>query len=145
LEKAAAKGDSIGIGRAAVVNISTQMGSIDDNGSGSYYPYRTSKVNLSTAHIRNIRIESIVDSELNYYSNPQAALNMATKSLSVDLIPKGIMAVAIHPGWVQTDMGGSHATLTTDTSVENIVNTLEGLNKGQNGAFLNYNGKPLPW
>ncbi len=65
--------------------------------------------------------------------------------MSVDLAEKKIIAIALHPGWVQTDMGGSNATLTIAQSVEEMVNTLEGLKEGHNGQFLNYNGKVLPW
>ena len=61
-----------------IVNITSKMGSIDDNTSGGYYLYRSSKT----------------------------ALNMAVKSLSLDLASRGITTIVMHPGWVQTDMGG---------------------------------------
>ncbi|PIK44613.1 hypothetical protein BSL78_18534 [Apostichopus japonicus] len=63
----------------AVLNLTSGYGSIEGNTSGGIYAYRASK----------------------------AALNMITKSLSIDLRPDNIMAVALDPGWVQTDMGGS--------------------------------------
>jgi len=108
---------SFEIGKAAVVNISTLIGSITDNTSGGYYPYRMSKV----------------------------ALNMGTKSLSIELKKENILITMIHPGWVQTDMGGKNATLTVPQSVSSMVGVLESLNESYNGKFLNYDGKELPW
>lgn len=108
-------------GKPVVANITSQMGSIDDNTSGGHYAYRTSK----------------------------AAMNMLTKSLSVDLESEGIRAVAIHPGWVLTDMGGPKAPLSTETSASNMINTIVRVSKdeiGTNGnIFLNFDGKPIPW
>lgn len=63
---------------------SSQMGSIGDNSSGGYYAYRVSK----------------------------AALNMVAKSMSNDLRSRGVITVALHPGWVQTRMGGAGAPVT---------------------------------
>ena len=91
-----------------------------------------------TSHLLNYII-------LSFPFSVQAALNMATKCLSVDLIGKKIMTVSIHPGWVQTDMGGPSAPLTVSNSVEGIVEVLAGLNEIHNGQFLNYDGKPLSW
>ena len=70
---------------------------------------------------------------------------MITKTLSVDLQPHGILAVALHPGWVQTDMGGPSASICTTTSVAGLLNTINGLNEETSGAFLNYDGAVIPW
>src|SRR5262249_42607266 len=82
-----------------LVHITSQMGSIDDNTSGGSYAYRMSK----------------------------AALNMAGRSLAVDLAGRGIISVLVHPGWVQTDMGGRSAPVTPETSANNIVTLVERL------------------
>lgn len=100
-----------------LVYITSKMGSIADNGSGGAYIYRTSK----------------------------AALNAAVKSISLDLASHGAIAVAIHPGWVQTDMGGANALIDTQTSVTNMRRVIEGLKTSDNGRFLNYDGKEIPW
>ncbi|MBX7145695.1 MAG: SDR family oxidoreductase [Alphaproteobacteria bacterium] len=100
-----------------VVNITSRMGSIEDNQSGQYYAYRTSK----------------------------AALNMATKNLAVDLKSDNIKAVAIHPGWVKTDMGGQNAPLTVNESVTAIRRTIDTIKPQDTGSFLNYDGSKLPW
>jgi len=108
-------------GNPVVANITSKMGSMDDNTSGGHYAYRTSK----------------------------AAKNMITKSLSVDLAPEGIKAVAIHPGWVLTDMGGPQAPLSTETSVSNMVNTIQRVSQDEIGKdgniFLNFDGDTIPW
>lgn len=119
LQKAAAvvKDKKLSASRAAVVNITSKMGSVEDNTSGGSYPYRVSK----------------------------AALNMATKSLSLDLKQFGILAFMLHPGWVLTDMGGPKALLTPQTSVSNMMNTILKASDDQSGVFLNYDGKPIPW
>ncbi|KFM58978.1 C-factor, partial [Stegodyphus mimosarum] len=93
------------------------MGSIDDNTSGGCYPYRTSKT----------------------------ALNMVTKSLAVDLKPSGVLAFALHPGWVQTDMGGSNALITPQTSVNGMLNTILSATAEHCGLMMNYDGKRIPW
>jgi len=70
---------------------------------------------------------------------------MITKSLSVDLKPDGIIAVAVHPGWVQTEMGGPNALISTTTSVAGLLKTMNGLNEETSGSFLNYDGTVIPW
>ena len=70
---------------------------------------------------------------------------MATRSLSVELKEDGILVTALHPGWVQTDMGGPNAAITVETSVTNIVKTLYSLTEKHNSGFVQYDGKELPW
>ena len=79
------------------------------------------------------------------YRASKAALNMEWKGLSVDLAPKGLICVVLHPGWVQTDMGGQAATLTIAQSVPSMVTVIDGLKPADNGRFLNYDGAELPW
>jgi NAD(P)-dependent dehydrogenase (short-subunit alcohol dehydrogenase family) len=118
LEKAAnSSSGPLGIQRAAVVNVTSLMGSIADNGSGGEYAYRSSKT----------------------------ALNMVTKSLSLDLRSKNILAMVIHPGWVKTDMGGSNAPLSIEDSVRGMIKVIANLSDGDSGKFLRYNGEELPW
>jgi len=70
---------------------------------------------------------------------------MATKSMSVDFKKAKILAIALHPGWVKTDMGGPKAPLTPDQSVDGITQLLLSLTDKHNGKFLQYDGKELPW
>jgi len=75
----------------------------------------------------------------------QAALNMVTKSMSVDLKPHGILAITLHPGWVATEMGGSNALIDATTSVSGLLKVMEGLNEDSAGSFISFKGEIVPW
>ena len=102
---------------AVVANISTLMASVADNHSGGRYSYRASK----------------------------AALNMVTKSLSLDLLPMGVTCVALHPGWVRTDMGGQRAPVPVEESARGLWSVINELEPEDAGRFLEYTGEELPW
>ena len=70
---------------------------------------------------------------------------MVTKSLSLDVRDKNIIAMVIHPGWVKTDMGGSNAPLSIEDSVRGMIKVMANLNEGDSGKFLRFNGDELPW
>jgi NAD(P)-dependent dehydrogenase (short-subunit alcohol dehydrogenase family) len=103
--------------RKTVFNITSQLGSIASNTGGSSYAYRASKT----------------------------ALNQLTVSLSHELKAEGFTCVAVHPGWVQTDMGGKNAPLTTEVSIAAMLRVIDDLKPEDTGKFLNYDGAPLPW
>ncbi|XP_075156926.1 SDR family oxidoreductase sniffer isoform X2 [Haematobia irritans] len=103
--------------RAAIINMSSMLGSIEMNETGGLYAYRTSK----------------------------AALNAATKSLSIDLFPFKILCVALHPGWVRTEMGGKNAPLEIEPTTAEIIDTIMKFNASHNGGFYQHNGEKLPW
>ncbi|KAE8739404.1 hypothetical protein FOCC_FOCC015092 [Frankliniella occidentalis] len=118
--KKASKGNESapkGSQRAVIVNMSSVLGSIAQNNQGGFYPYRASK----------------------------SALNAVTRSLSQDLKDDGILAVSLHPGWVQTDMGGKQAPLTVEQSTQAMISFVEGLTDKHNGGFYQYDGSQLPW
>ena len=100
-----------------LIYISSKMGSIDDNKGGGSYVYRSSK----------------------------AALNAVVKSIAVDLGNSGYSVAVLHPGWVQTEMGGPNALIDTDTSVSNMINVIDNLNTQNSGSFFNYDGVIIPW
>ena len=103
-------------GKPIVANITSRMGSISDNDSGGYYGYRASKT----------------------------ALNMFNKSMAID--NPWLTAIVIHPGWVQTDMGGSDATVPAPDSAKGIWNVIETARKNaSSGKFFDYKGEALPW
>lgn len=99
-----------------MIAISSRLGSITHN-DGARYAYRASKT----------------------------ALNMEWQSLSKDTAGKGLISVVLHPGWVQTDMGGKAATLTIEQSVPAMVKVIDGLKPADNGRLINYDGSAIPW
>lgn len=72
-------------------------------------------------------------------------MNSMTKSMSIDLKGDGIMTISMHPGWVQTDMGGKHAPLKPEQSILGMLSTIAKLGPEHNGTFLQFDGKTLPW
>lgn len=79
------------------------------------------------------------------YNSSKAALNMVTRMLSFDLERMGIAVQAIHPGWVQTDMGGAHAAVTVYDSAAGILILIDHLSLANTGMFYVYNGEKHPW
>ncbi|WP_058836208.1 SDR family oxidoreductase [Luteimonas abyssi] len=79
------------------------------------------------------------------YAISKAALNMATVQLAQALAPRGIVAVAVSPGWVRTDMGGEHAELTPDDAVSGLLERIDRLALADTGSFFDQRGAPIPW
>jgi NAD(P)-dependent dehydrogenase (short-subunit alcohol dehydrogenase family) len=79
------------------------------------------------------------------YCVTKAALNMVTKLLSAALQERGITVVSVHPGWVQTDMGGEQAPLEAPQSVEGLLRVIDSLRIADSGTFLDWQGEALPW
>lgn len=100
-----------------VVNVSSAMGSLTKKEYGRHYSYSASK----------------------------AALNMLTRAAAHDLRDEGIVVVALHPGWVQTDLGGGQATLSPRESVEGMIRVIAGLTPGHTSRFLTWTGDEHPW
>lgn len=102
--------------RRLMVFIGTRSGSIGDNTSGGHYAYRCSKT----------------------------ALNMAVKSLSIDLAPRGVITAVLHPGSVATETrkGGQIAV---DESVSGMRHVIEGLTDEMSGTFRRYDGGTIEW
>ena len=79
------------------------------------------------------------------YNISKAAQNMATALLARALQPRGIIVLALHPGWVQTDMGGSGATLPATQSVQGLLQVIDAASLQSSGSFLDWCGAALPW
>jgi NAD(P)-dependent dehydrogenase (short-subunit alcohol dehydrogenase family) len=80
-----------------------------------------------------------------HYKASKAALNMYMHALAVDVKKDGIISVVISPGWVNTAMGGSSATLTPDKSVAGMLKVLDKLTLEETGRFFNWNGSEIAW
>ncbi|KAG8432830.1 hypothetical protein GDO86_017182, partial [Hymenochirus boettgeri] len=75
----------------------------------------------------------------------QAALNMLSRCHAECYKQDGIISIAIHPGWVQTDMGGDQAPLTKETSVDGMMKIITSLDEKHSGTFVDWEGKTIPW
>ena len=102
--------------KGKAIAITSQMGSIADS-STAWIPYRASK----------------------------AALNMAWHVLANEVRDQGVTLGLMHPGWVQTDMGGPGATIDAPTSVHGMISVIGGLKIEQSGGFFGYDGREIPW
>jgi NAD(P)-dependent dehydrogenase (short-subunit alcohol dehydrogenase family) len=100
-----------------VIAITSKMGSIADNDSGGSIIYRSSK----------------------------AALNAAWRSLAIDWRGRDLAVAMLHPGWVQTAMGGPSAPVSPHESVAGMRCVINALTRDRSGAFLDFRGAPIPW
>tara|TARA_B100000575_G_scaffold294109_1_gene308043 strand:+ start:285 stop:950 length:666 start_codon:yes stop_codon:yes gene_type:complete len=97
--------------------VTSRMGSLEDNTSGSRYGYRMSK----------------------------AAANMAGVSLAHDLNHRGVAVALLHPGYVKTDMTGGNGHIGPAESAQGLLDRMDELNLGNSGRFWHANGDILPW
>jgi NAD(P)-dependent dehydrogenase (short-subunit alcohol dehydrogenase family) len=104
-------------GNAKIVSITSGYGSLAQTSTGTPYHYKASK----------------------------AALNMYMHALAVDLKKDGLISVVISPGWVNTAMGGSGASLTPEKSVAGMLKLMDKLTINETGQFFNWNGGTIPW
>jgi NAD(P)-dependent dehydrogenase (short-subunit alcohol dehydrogenase family) len=79
------------------------------------------------------------------YASAKAALNRLMRSVSTDLKPRGVIVGLVHPGWVQTDMGGPHAEISAQESAAGLRKVAAEWTVETSGDFLNWNGKPHAW
>jgi len=79
------------------------------------------------------------------YSASKAALNKYMRLAALELGKENISVGLIHPGWVQTSMGGANADITAEASAEGIIDVIAKLNTSNNGGFWNYDGEVHPW
>jgi NAD(P)-dependent dehydrogenase (short-subunit alcohol dehydrogenase family) len=102
---------------AKVALVTSRMGSIADNTSGGRYGYRMSK----------------------------AALNAAGRSLAIDLAPRGVSVVLLHPGYVRTDMTGRQGDVEPAEAAAKLVERIDELKPATSGNFRHASGEELPW
>ena len=103
--------------RKTIVAITSGLGSISTNDDGGWTAYRISK----------------------------AALNQLVRTIAAELSAEKFTCVAISPGWVRTDMGGSGASLSPEESVRSMLRVIDRLRPSDNSRFLDRNGKDVPW
>jgi NAD(P)-dependent dehydrogenase (short-subunit alcohol dehydrogenase family) len=103
--------------RPRIITLSSQLGSMLQPTATGNYAYRSSK----------------------------AAVNKVMQGLAVDLRSENIIVCPVHPGWVQTDMGGAKADLTVQESASGLIQTIDRLQLSDSGHFLKWNGEEHPW
>ena len=79
------------------------------------------------------------------YRSTKAALNNAWHNLALMLKGRGIACYPVHPGWVQTDMGGPSAPLTPDKAMSSLRAHIDRWTLADSGRYLSWDGKELPW
>ncbi|MCW3797704.1 SDR family oxidoreductase [Sphingomonas sp. BN140010] len=98
-----------------LIAVSTRMGSLEDNSGGGFLAYRSSKT----------------------------ALNMAWRTLA--LANRDVACAVLHPGWVQTRMGGANAPVQPRESIAGMRRVIDGLSLEDWGEFFDYRGERVPW
>lgn len=102
---------------AKVAIVTSRMGSMADNTSGGAYGYRLSK----------------------------AGVNAVGRSLTVDLAPRGVAVVMLHPGWVRTAMTGGQGLVDAPESAAGLLARMDETNLENSGRFVHMTGELLPW
>ncbi len=103
--------------KGVIANISSKMGSSDDNSSGGTYAYRAAK----------------------------AGLVIVSRSMAMDLAPYGVHVITLHPGWVATDMTGNNGLIDIDTSVTGMSSVINRARNFHQGQFVAFDGKIVPY
>lgn len=103
--------------RGVIANLSSKMGSSADNTSGGCYAYRAAK----------------------------AALVIISKSMAIDLAPRGVRVITLHPGWVRTDMTDHSGLIDVEASVQGMARIIETIEDHDPGAFIAFDGKKVPY
>ena len=104
-------------GRGVIANVSSKMGSVADNSSGGCYAYRAAK----------------------------AALVMVSRSMAMDLGPRGVRVITLHPGWVRTDMTDGTGLIDVEESVAGMTRVIEHAAAYEPGAFVAFDGQLVPY
>lgn len=84
-------------------------------------------------------------SDILAYRASKAALNKITQALATDLREDGVACIAMHPGWVQSDMGGATADITPEQSAAGILQVIQSLTVDDTGKFIDWDGTPRSW
>ncbi|BAP89697.1 uncharacterized protein E1O_25660 [Burkholderiales bacterium GJ-E10] len=90
-------------------------------------------------------IGSMTEANWWLYRASKAALNAVLKCAAVELGPRGVVCMALHPGWVRTDMGGPNADLGVEESAAALRRVIAAANSSHNGRFLNFTGEQIEW
>ncbi|HWJ68504.1 MAG TPA: SDR family oxidoreductase [Sphingobium sp.] len=128
------------------------LATLDTNVLGPLRVVQALLPNLRAAHHARV---AVISSRMGSFASAQsgsvayraskAAVNKVFQCLATDLKEEGIAVVALHPGWVRTDMGGTGADISVESSAAGIRAVVEGLTIERTGGFYAYDGKALDW
>lgn len=114
----------------------------------AFLPHVTASEGRMIATVSSV-LGSIAESSPNSasyaYRTSKAAVNMAMHVFAGEVRDKGVSVILLHPGWVQTDMGGASAAITAETSAAGIRKVLKGAGLAESGRFFAYDGREIPW
>ena len=102
--------------RPRVITISSQIGALELSGAG-WHAYRSSK----------------------------AAVNKVMLVIAQELRSDGFIVCPVHPGWVQTDMGGPTADLSVEDSASGLFDLITSMTIDHSGRFRTWDGREHPW
>jgi NAD(P)-dependent dehydrogenase (short-subunit alcohol dehydrogenase family) len=103
--------------KGRIANLSSKMGSSADNSSGGCYAYRAAK----------------------------AALVIMSRSMALDLAPRGVQVITLHPGWVRTKMTNDTGLIDVSESVAGMAKVISAIDRYEPGAFVAFDGKIVPY
>jgi len=109
--------DRVIAAQGVIANMSSKMGSSEDNTSGGCYAYRAAK----------------------------AALVIISRSMAIDLAADGVRVITLHPGWVSTDMTNHTGLIDVATSVAGLTEVISNVDRYQPGAFVAFDGEIVPY
>jgi NAD(P)-dependent dehydrogenase (short-subunit alcohol dehydrogenase family) len=116
--------------------------------SGAFLPLVAAGGGGMIATVSSV-LSSIAESSPNSasyaYRTSKAAVNMAMHVFAEEVRNQNVAVILLHPGWVQTDMGGAGAAIDAKTSVTGIRKILAGAGMKQSGRLFAYDGREIPW
>ena len=146
INNAGARGER---GRIEIPDQKVMLDTINTNAIGPTILIKSLKSILEKTKIAIITsgmgsISKTMSGDLSYRMS-KAAVNMAGRNLHMELKKQKSIVLLIHPGWVQTDMGGENADISVEISAKGIINVISDANNDDSGTFIDYKGDSIPW
>ena len=136
-------------GRIEIPNQKVMLDTINTNAIGPTILIKSLKSILEKSKIAIITsgmgsINKTMSGDLSYRIS-KAAVNMAGRNLHMEFKKQKSIILLIHPGWVQTDMGGENADISAQVSAKGIINVISDAKQDNSGTFIDYKGDNIPW
>lgn len=138
-----------------VINLGSILGSVAKASAGTKTSYRVSKAAINMRMYSNFVvtfcssglyvISCLCSPNTNSLTHIFIYFNLVTRCYALDLRSENFTVLTLHPGWVQTDMGGMNAIVTPEKSISGMLQEIEKATAADSGSFLDYQGSSLPW